>query len=207
MFGKTCPRCGQSSYSAAADRHWMCPTCGFDLTVLESRPVAMPQGDHKLTKIRAAPPADPALTRRRRRLRLVDVVWRPADEGEPHVAVFLRNTGGAEHRGVAEATTRQEAAERLVAEATVRAIQSYLGELGIELNLAVKVVEVIEHPAGSLVTVAVGLAGQASELEFAGAALAGDPPQFAAAKAVLHSLNRYLERFLRWPRDVRTAPA
>ena len=89
----------------------------------------------------------------------------------------------------------------------MRAIQSYLGELGIELNLAVNVVRVIEHPAGSLVTVAVGLVGQASELEFAGAALAGDPPQSAAAKAVLHSLNRYLERFLRWPREVRTAPA
>jgi hypothetical protein len=208
MFGKTCPRCGQSSYSAAADRHWMCPTCGFDLTALESRPVAKPQPDHMLTTIRAAPPRDhPAVTPRRRRLRLVDVVWRPADEGEPQVAVLLRNTGGAEHRGVAEATTRQEPAEHLVAEATLRAIQSYLAGLGVELNLAVKVVQIIDHPAGPLVTVAVGLAGQPSELEFAGAALAGDPPQFAAAKAVLHSLNRYLERFLRWPRDARTAPA
>ncbi|MGH2349302.1 MAG: hypothetical protein ACRDFT_07560 [bacterium] len=207
MFEKTCPRCGQSSYSAAANRHWICPTCGFDLTAAGSRSVVLPPGALSTAAPPPAPPAHPAPTGRRRRLRLVDVVWRPAGEGEPQVAVLLRNGGGAEHRGVAEASTAQEPAERLVAEATLRAIQDYLSGLGIELNLAVKVVQITDHPAGPLVTVAVGLAGQPAELEFAGAALAGDPRQSAAAKAVLHSLNRYLERFLRWPRDARTAPA
>jgi len=207
MFGKTCLRCGQSSYSAAADRHWICPDCGFDLTPLEPRAVPGPLVAVSRAKTPAAVPSNPDPIRTRRRLRLVDVVWQTVDDGEPQAAVLLRNAGDAEHRGVAEVTAEHEPAERLVAEATLRAIRSYVAGMGIELNLAIKAVQRVDHPTGTLVTVAIGLAGQLSELEFAGAAVVSDPPQFAAAQAVLHSLNRYLEQFLRRPRDVRPAPA
>lgn len=32
MVRKSCPRCGEYSYSACSERKWACPTCGYDLT-------------------------------------------------------------------------------------------------------------------------------------------------------------------------------
>ncbi|HEY3249248.1 MAG TPA: hypothetical protein VGK88_13285 [bacterium] len=204
MFEKTCPRCGHSSYSSAADRYWICPECGLDLTVLEGRP-AKPIGATAGSRTAAALLKDLGVGSPRKRLRLVDVVWQSVVDGEPHAAVRLRNAGDADHEGVAQATTPQEPVERMVAEATLRAIQSYVSALGIDLHLSVEAIEIVDHSTGPLVTVAIGLGEQASRMEFVGAALDGGAPHFAAARAVLHGLNRYLERFLGLPRGLRTA--
>lgn len=32
MVRKYCPRCKEYSYSAASEREWICPICGYDLT-------------------------------------------------------------------------------------------------------------------------------------------------------------------------------
>ncbi|HEV8353662.1 MAG TPA: hypothetical protein VGR24_05630 [bacterium] len=121
--------------------------------------------------------------------------------------VLLRNAGGSNHLGVARTTLVQEPPEHLVAEATLRAVQNYVAEMGGELHLAIKAVQIVDHATGRLVTVAIGSDDGTAPLAFAGAAPISGKPHIAAAKAVLQSLNRYLEQFLGWPWDIRTAPA
>jgi hypothetical protein len=143
----------------------------------------------------------------RRRLRLVNVAWRPVEEGAPRVEVLLRNAGGTDHLGVARTTLAQEPPEHLVAEATLRAIQNYVAEMGGELHLAIKAVQIVDHATGQMVTVAIGAEDGTAPLAFAGAAPVSERRHIAAAKAVLQSLNRYLEQFLGWPWDIRITPA
>lgn len=197
MYVKTCPHCGRPSYSAASDRHWPCPTCGGDLSSVEARVVTDPVPGNAPWE--PAPPMASSEPSSRRRLRLVDVAWRPVDGGPSRAEVRLRHPTDTEHSGSAEANFPETPVERLVAEATLRAVEHYIAAMGIGLRFSIRSVYVVDAPTGPFVTVTVGFADQTidrpAEPEFAGAALIRGTPHLAASKAVLQSVNRYLDRF------------
>lgn len=137
-------------------------------------------------------------TNPRRRLRLVDVAWQPVNGGPAKAEVRLRHPADTEHPGSAEASFPETPVERLVAEATLRAVEHYIAAMGIGLRFSVRSVYVVDAPTGPFVTVTVGFAdsatGEPAKPEFAGAALINGAPHLAASKAVLQSINRYLDR-------------
>lgn len=106
--------------------------------------------------------------------------------------VQLRNSG-LTHVGLASSRTKDEAWQSVVAQATVNAVRMFVGFTGAELRLALESVKVVSDPAPAvLVSVTAGAEGQ--QLSLVGSAAMQNDPQRAVAKAVLHALNRQIER-------------
>ncbi len=106
--------------------------------------------------------------------------------------VQLRNSG-LTHVGLASSRTEDEPWQSVVAQATVNAVRMYVGFAGADLRLVLEGVRVVGDPQPVvLVSVTAGGAGQA--LLLVGSAAIEDSPQRAVAKAVLHALNRQIER-------------
>lgn len=125
----------------------------------------------------------------RLRLEEVDCEIVPA---RTRARVQLRNSG-LTHVGLASSRTEAEPWQSVVAQATVNAIRMYVGFAGADLRLTLEGVRVLgDQQPVVLVSVTVG--GEGQQLLLVGSAAMEDNPQRAVAKAVLHALNRQIER-------------